>query len=225
MDNQRIILIDFNDHLPNETSRQYRERRIYEEINAIPRENKRYGYSVIFDEIKYITYQCKRVIRDCGFDFSIAVNSDRPGIYNCYYKPTNVKRIENDDQIKMFPICYERLKIMADLGEFRTMIGEDGHVPTGINSSTDFDMADIMTSIYYPKQLLIDLNRLHKYWCLRTAIDFPRDFPLGGDLCGMLCGMKSDRGMPLQDPSVNTVFTMGAILSTGKGKAQFYLKH
>jgi hypothetical protein len=219
MGNEHVILIDFNDPLPNETPEQHRERRIYEEINAIPRENKRYCYSVISDEIEYLTYQCKRVIRDCGFDFSIAVNSDNPLIYDCYYKPINAERIENDDQIKMFSIQYEELKLMANKYELRTVMGDDRRVPTGINSSTDFDMVDIMTSIYYPKQLLIKLNRLHKYRCLRNAIDFPEDFPLGDDSCGMLCGGREfDRSMTFQDPSVNTVFTMGAVFCTSNGE-------
>jgi hypothetical protein len=217
MDGERVILIDSDDPLPNETPEQYRERRIYEEINAIPRKNKRYGYAVISNEIKYHTYQCKRVIRDCGFDFSIALNSDKPGVYNCYYKPIDVERIENDDQIKMFPICYDKLKRMAERGDLSTMMGYHGHVSTGINSSTDFDITAIMTSIYYPMQLLSELNRINKYWCLRSAIKFPKDFPLGDDSCGMLCGgRKFDRGMTYQDPSVNTVFTMGAVLSTSK---------
>jgi hypothetical protein len=219
MDNERVILIDFNDPLPNETPEQHRERRIYEEINAIPRENKRYCYSVISDDVEYHTYQCKRVIRDCGFDFSIAVNSDRPGIYNCYYKPTNVKRIENDDQIKMFPISYERLKIMADFGKLYLVLVDGRRVPTGIKSSIDVDMAVIMTSIYYPLQLLIKLNMRYTYWRIRRAIDFPRDFPLRRDLCGMLCGGREfDRGMTFQNPSVNTVFTMGAVFNTSKGE-------
>jgi hypothetical protein len=219
MDNGRVIPIDFNDPLPNETPEQYRERRIYEEINAIPRENKRYCYSVISDDVEYHTYQCKRVIRDCDFDFSIAVNSDRPGIYNCYYKPIDVERIENDDQIKMFPICYEKLKIMADLGKLYIVLVDGCRVSTGIKSSIDVDMAVIRRSINFSCLPLIEFDMFYKYLGIRIAINFPSDFPLGGDLCGMLCGGRDfDRDMTFQDPSVNNVFTMGAVLSASKGE-------
>jgi hypothetical protein len=215
---EKFKIINFG-KIPDEmTEDEYRELVVFKEISELPDKYKRYGY-VIMSRLKANHQRYAKSLLDCGFNVVIVVNSDgvRQGDYPMVYRSTSTQ------EIKYFNIPWSKIVKMAnngELSEYSNVIGYNREevYQTSIKSAKNINIIDVINLINFPEDLLEGrLEEYHKYCILNRTVKFPNDMPRNNQARIGLSGCDLfDRGTTLQDPSTDTVFTMGAQLATTK---------
>lgn len=227
IDNGYFKIIEFGKPPSTMSEQKYKESVVFIQIAKLDFMYKKYAY-LILSRLKEDHVRYAKEILKCGFNVSIILNSsgEKVGDYPMYYIST-----EKTKKIKYFNIPWAKIKKMADNGDLSvykhrgniSFRAKTIHYDTGINSALDLSIPDIINLIRFPSHYFNDPDdpikkKMEiKYIALKEVIEFPDDVPedenayvigIGGDMY--------DRGNTLQNPTTDTVFTLGVQISTAK---------